>query len=90
MKVKNITPDRLSVPLLARIVEPGETVEVPAEQDGAVLTCVHCGQPQDGHPVEGHAFEADDSHRIDWPASMWEPVKDRPAKTTTAKNEGGE
>lgn len=78
MKVKNITQDPLSVPLLARIVQPGEVVDVPEEQDGAVQTCLRCGQPEHD-PDVGHEFEPDDSHRLDWPAGMWEPVKDKPA-----------
>lgn len=88
LRVKNITPDVLSVPALSRIVQAGEVVDVPAEQDGAVKTCRQCGAVEDGHPGadEGHAFEADDSHRLDWPVSMWEPVKDKPAPKTTPKN----
>lgn len=89
MKVKNITPDALSVPLLARVVQPGEVVDVPEEQDGAVKNCVRCGLPEHGADV-GHAFEADDSHRLHWPVDAWEPVKDKPAGRRTDKTEAGE
>lgn len=87
MRVKNVTPDVLSVPALSRIVQPGEVVEVPAEQDGAVKTCTHCGQVEDGHPAadEGHAFEPDESHLLTWHPDMWEPVKDKPAPKNTPK-----
>jgi hypothetical protein len=35
LKVKNITAGSLSLPVVGRFVDPGETVEVPGEQEFA-------------------------------------------------------
>jgi hypothetical protein len=56
-QVRNISGGPLDVPLLDRVVEDGETVDVPDVQ-------------------------ADGVSPIVWPANRWEPVVDKPSKTS--------
>jgi hypothetical protein len=56
-QVRNISGGALDVPLLDRVVEDGETVEVPDVQ-------------------------ADGVSPIVWPANRWQPVTDKPAKSS--------
>lgn len=58
-KVKNVSGGALYVPLLDRVVEDGETAEVPGYQPG------HNPQSEPGDP---------DHLAIVWPPDKWEPV----------------
>lgn len=78
MRVKNISPDVQSVPVLERIVQPGEVVEVPEVWPGAVPSCRVCGQVE--HPETDHVFDPDESHKILWSPDTWQPVKEKAAK----------
>jgi hypothetical protein len=55
-RVKNVSGGALDVPLLDRVVEADEVVEVPDTQP-------------DGSPII-------------WPGNRWEPVIDKPAKSS--------
>jgi hypothetical protein len=71
-KVKNISGGPLDVPLLDRVVEDGETVDVPDFQPA------HNPESEPGDP---------DYLAIDWPPNRWEPVPDpavAPEKKTRA------
>lgn len=72
MKVKNISGGPLDVPLLGRVVEDGEVVDVPEFQPA------HNPEAKEG---------AADYLPITWPPSRWEPVTGKPAAKSAAKEQ---
>ena len=66
-KVKNISGGPLDVPLLDRLVEADETVDVPDFQPA------HNPASAPGDP---------DYLAITWPPDKWEPVPGKPAKAS--------
>ena len=69
-KVRNVSGGPLDVPLLGRVVEDGETVDVPDFQPA------HNPDSKPGDP---------DYLAIVWPPNRWEPVTDKPAAKAAAK-----
>lgn len=72
-KVKNISGGPLDVPLLGRMVEDGEVVEVPDFQPA------HNPDSEPG---------AADHLPVVWPPSRWEPVTEKAAKADSGKAAG--
>lgn len=72
-KVKNISGGPLDVPLLGRLVEDGEVVEVPDFQPG------HNPDAKEG---------AADYLPVAWPPGRWEPVAAKTAKADSGKAAG--